>query len=409
MAPPRLVPHAKGSSALAWTGWAAAALAVLAMAWVMVRRLDLPVQAPAAPPQAASAPAPAAPQPGPVPAMPAAPTSQGPGAQPSLEDVVRRGTSAVVEVETPKGWGSAFFVSQDTLLTSLHVVAGASYVTLHHQGGETSTAYVGDTSRDFDLAVLKAQSPRAGQAFLPMGAAAGLQPGQEVVAIGSPLRLQNSVSRGIVSGLRRMGPVLVVQTDAALNPGNSGGPVLDRSGAVIGISTFVARGQGVGSGLSFAVAIEHGKALVEGRPAASAVAAANPALETPGLPAAASTESEQLQAQGVRAYEAKMAWIAQRAGALDDYWHRFMAAGGWQGQAQGGFEHPWYVLWEDRAMQGRAAPGFEQPYASIKDSAEAIRTAVLKAEEEARKADVLPGTRREMRQKYHLDFPGWGL
>jgi len=67
------------------------------------------------------------------------------------------------------------------------------------------------------------------------------------------------------------------------------------------------------------------------------------------------------------------------------------------------------VLWEDRAMQGRAAPGFEQPYASIKDSAEAIRTAVLKAEEEARKADVLPGTRREMRQKYHLDFPGWGL
>ncbi len=71
--------------------------------------------------------------------------------------------------------------------------------------------------------------------------------------------LQNTVTRGIVSAVRQVGPVTLVQTDAAVNPGNSGGPVLDREGMVIGIATMAVKA-GLGQGLSFAVAIDHATA-----------------------------------------------------------------------------------------------------------------------------------------------------
>ena len=89
------------------------------------------------------------------------------------------------------------------------------------------------------------------------------QAGQEIIVIGSALgTLQNSVSRGIVSGLRSSGGATLVQTDAATNPGNSGGPMLDRNGAVIGITTMGYKGA---EGLNFGVAIDHARDLLEGR------------------------------------------------------------------------------------------------------------------------------------------------
>ena len=91
---------------------------------------------------------------------------------------------------------------------------------LRHRGAESGDA-VGVAGRD------------------PDGQRALAKPGQEIIVIGSALgTLQNSVSRGIVSGLRNSGGATLVQTDAAANPGNSGGPMLDRSGAVIGITTM---------------------------------------------------------------------------------------------------------------------------------------------------------------------------
>ena len=96
-----------------------------------------------------------------------------------------------------------------------------------------------------------------------MASAQSLKPGQEIVVIGSALgTLQNSVSRGIVSGLRSAGGATLVQTDAAVNPGNSGGPMLDRSGAVVGITTM---GYKNAEGLNFGVAIDHARDLLEGR------------------------------------------------------------------------------------------------------------------------------------------------
>ena len=111
--------------------------------------------------------------------------------------------------------------------------------------------------------MLKVTTPSPSQPFLTMGTSSSLKPGQEVVVIGSALgTLQNSVSRGIVSGLRNSGGVTLVQSDAAANPGNSGGPMLDRNGRVVGILTAGMRGQ---EGLNFAVSIDHARDILEGR------------------------------------------------------------------------------------------------------------------------------------------------
>ena len=138
---------------------------------------------------------------------------------------------SIVLVETTSGRGSAFFVQHDTLITNVHVVQQDSYVTLRRMDGSSVNARVHTRAPAFDIAVLKVAQGSASQPYLAMGTAQSLKAGQEVVVIGSALgTLQNSVSRGIVSGLRNSGGVTLVQSDAAANPGNSGGPMLDRNG-----------------------------------------------------------------------------------------------------------------------------------------------------------------------------------
>jgi serine protease Do len=84
--------------------------------------------------------------------------------------------------------------------------------------------------------------------------------GQDVIAIGSPLGLEGTVTRGIVSGLRSLGKIPLVQIDAAINPGNSGGPLLDASGQVIGVNTLKLR-PSTAESLGFAIGVDHVKAL----------------------------------------------------------------------------------------------------------------------------------------------------
>lgn len=391
-----------------WLGWVVAGAAILALVAFRVRapRREAPAPGPQDAPLDLPAPGLAGAEAVPLPFRNSG--APAPAAIP-LSEVVARGNAAVVQVETERGSGSAFYVGPDTLLTSLHVVDGSSYVTLRGPGGGTVTAYLGGTARDFDLAVLKASGARPGQAFLPLGAAADLQAGQEVLALGSPLRMRNSVSRGIVSGLRRMGQALVVQTDAALNPGNSGGPLLDRSGNVVGINAFVARAPEAGAGLSFAVAIEHGRALLEGRDVAGAVTwpENQDGRDAPGLPGTSPlTPSEQQRSQGARVYEARLAYVAQYANSLDDAWEAFRAAG-YEGPLEGTGAHGWYQALDGQVQPSRIKVGFERTYASIRSRAEGIRKAMAKCEEEARQADVLPGTRRELQQRYRLDYAGW--
>ena len=155
------------------------------------------------------------------------------------------------------GSGSGVVITPDGyMLTSAHVVAGAvgPVTAALADGSETAAEVVGADPLS-DLAVLRAEAPHLPHATL--GDAGALQVGQLVVAIGNPLGFGGSVTAGVVSALGRAFPIRagrharivenVIQTDAALNPGNSGGALADGRGRVIGVNTAVA---GVGLGLA---------------------------------------------------------------------------------------------------------------------------------------------------------------
>ena len=161
------------------------------------------------------------------------------------------------------GAGSAVVLSSDgLLLTSAHVVASADRGTVVLTSGEEAPFVVVGTDRPSDLAVLRGEGP--GYVPATIGDADTLRVGQLVVAIGNPFGLAGSVSAGVVSALGRTlispsGPSSrlvgeVIQTDAALHPGNSGGALAVGSGEVVGINTAVI-GPGIGQGLGMAVAL----------------------------------------------------------------------------------------------------------------------------------------------------------
>jgi S1-C subfamily serine protease len=169
---------------------------------------------------------------------------------------------ASLRVRGSRGEGSGsgvVFTSDGFLLTSAHVVAsgGAAGYAAFNDGTESPFDIVGD-DRLSDLAVLRVRGPSPPPAEL--GDADKLRIGQLVVALGNPLGLSGSVTAGVVSGLGRSLPAWsgrtirliddVIQTDAALNPGNSGGALSDSSGRVVGVNTAVA-----GFGLGLAVPI----------------------------------------------------------------------------------------------------------------------------------------------------------
>lgn len=390
----------------AWTGWITASLALVAVGVLLLRRPQAKAALPL--PSAATPTVPALPANLPVPAV-VVTTPE------SIEDLVGRVSSGVVRIETPSGRGSGFFVATDTLLTNAHVTGHEYEVTVRLLDGTGLQARVGATSPELDVAILKLREARPGQAVLVLGSALTVRPGQEVLAIGSPYGvLQNSVSRGIISALRQVDNAMVLQTDAALNPGNSGGPLLDRSGAVIGINTFKSRG---GEGLNFAVAIDYAKALLENRPMSSVTL--KPPIDTGPQGRESSegamvgilnrkevTESERTRQEGTRLYEARLAALAKSAAKLDAYWVDFLRVA-YIGEIIGTFDRPWYAIWKPGAMPGNYAYGYAGEPAEIKRRADAIKALADAAEEEARKADVYPGDRRDLRRKYRLDWPGW--
>ena len=201
----------------------------------------------------------------------------------TTQDVIERSLPAVVTIfgltdgefpsegGSPRGpvsAGSGFFFSEDgLLLTNNHVVRDRESLRVILYNGEFRKAVIVGRDPYMDTAVLRVE----GGPFraLTLGDSKGLQPGDPVIAIGSPLRnFQGTVTQGIVSGLGRRFPnrvntadgelridlVGMIQIDAALNNGNSGGPLLDKYGAVIGMNT--GREQGA-DGIGFAIPIAH--------------------------------------------------------------------------------------------------------------------------------------------------------
>jgi Trypsin-like peptidase domain len=193
----------------------------------------------------------------------------------------------------------------------------------------------------------------------------------------------------------------MIQTDAAINPGNSGGPLLDRTGRVIGV---IKSGYNGRNGLSFAVAIEHARAVLEGKTATPSTAASTSQYRAIS-PAVASPVDQRRDDAG-KLFEQAIAQLARRADVLDARWRSFRK-NCYEGRIAGSFDREWYALWDQRAMQGAVAPGCGGYFGEFRQMADSIRDAVIAADEAARRADVYPGTRRDVLRHWRLDYAGW--
>jgi len=169
----------------------------------------------------------------------------------------RRRQAPQQEEEVSRGVGSGFIISADGyVLTNAHVIEGADevYVTLTDKRGEFKAKIIGaDKSTDVALVKIEGNFPR-----VTIGDSNRLRPGEWVIAIGSPFGLANTVTAGIVSAKARdTGDYLpLIQTDVAVNPGNSGGPLINLRGEVVGINSQIYSRSGGYMGISFAVPID---------------------------------------------------------------------------------------------------------------------------------------------------------
>ncbi|CAK6692284.1 trypsin-like peptidase domain-containing protein [Synechococcus sp. CCY9201] len=161
-------------------------------------------------------------------------------------------------IQQQQGQGSGFITRSDgVLLTNAHVVEGAAEVSVTLPDGRSFNGKVLGSDPLTDVAVVKVVASKLPVA--PLGDSAKVRPGEWAIAIGNPLGLDNTVTAGIISAIQRTNAVgegqrvPYIQTDAAVNPGNSGGPLINDRGQVIGINTAIR--QAPGAGLSFAIPI----------------------------------------------------------------------------------------------------------------------------------------------------------
>lgn len=357
-----------------------------------------------------AAPAPAAPAPPADPArtIPApGPTTTAAATPAALEDVIARALNSVVMVEAANSRGTGFFVAPDVVVTNEHVVGRETLVTIRLHDGATRPARVERTVADVDLAVLRVSGATASQ-VLSLGSADAARVGQEVIAIGSALGLQSTVTRGIVSAKRRAGAVAMLQTDAAINPGNSGGPLLDRSGVVIGVTTLKAGGQAEGVG--FAVAAEHVRALLDGR-APLAVAAASPSPPTPAagpgpspLPALGPTP-DRVRDANLAALEREMRTLAEQAAQVDSQWERFASV--CRPRSTGDGDRAWFALATSAPVLDGRDNNCSYWLRDLQRAATVFGEAMRSLGESTRRAGLLPGDLRGLRRQYRLDWIGF--
>ena len=168
---------------------------------------------------------------------------------------------------TERGQGSGFIVDKNgTIITNAHVVEGAQKVSVTLTDGRQLSARVRGTDEVTDLAVLKLENPPGNLPVATLGDSSQVQVGDWAIAVGNPLGLDNTVTLGIISNLRRSSSEVgipdkrlnFIQTDAAINPGNSGGPLLNANGEVIGINTAIRAGA---EGIGFAIPVDLAKTI----------------------------------------------------------------------------------------------------------------------------------------------------
>jgi putative serine protease PepD len=172
--------------------------------------------------------------------------------------------------QTQQAQGSGFvYDTEGRIVTNEHVVDGAQSVSVKLWNGKSYDATVVGTDPSTDLAVLDIDAPASVLSPLPLGDSDKVQVGNTVVAIGSPFGLEQTVTAGIVSALHRQmtSPNNFtignsIQTDAAINHGNSGGPLINSSGQVIGVNAQIASDSGGNEGVGFAIPSNTAKSIV---------------------------------------------------------------------------------------------------------------------------------------------------
>jgi S1-C subfamily serine protease len=190
----------------------------------------------------------------------------------SIEDIYRRAAPGVVQVtvsaadpfsgRSERG-GSGFVIdTAGHIVTNFHVIDGADEVAVNFSGDDDVRARVVGSDPSTDIAVLRIETPARALTALPLGNSDGVRVGDPVVAIGNPFGLERSASAGIVSALQRelespAGFTIdrVIQTDAPINQGNSGGPLLNARGHVIGVNSAIFSPSGGNVGIGFAIPI----------------------------------------------------------------------------------------------------------------------------------------------------------
>lgn len=222
------------------------------------------------------------------------------------------------EEEVPRGVGSGFIISADGyVMTNAHVVEGASevYVKLTDKR-EFKAKLIGSDKRS-DIAILKIEASKLPK--INIGDSDKIRAGEWVIAIGSPFELDNTVTAGIVSAKARdTGDLLpLIQTDVAVNPGNSGGPLINMRGEVIGINSQIYSRSGGYMGISFAIPIDEAMRVAEqlkaggrvtrGRIGVRLAEVSKEVAESLGLP----------KAQGVQIAQVEPGSPAEKAGLQD--------------------------------------------------------------------------------------------
>jgi len=191
----------------------------------------------------------------------------------SVNAIYRNNYQGVVEItvdtRSPSGLGSAqaegsgwVYDSKGDIVTNQHVVDGADSIKVTFWNGKTYDAHLVASDQTSDLAVVKVDAPASMIHPLQLGDSSALRVGDGVIAIGSPFQLQETVTSGIVSALHRsisspgQQPFTIsdsIQTDAAINKGNSGGPLLNTAGAVVGVNSQIRSESGDNAGIGFAI------------------------------------------------------------------------------------------------------------------------------------------------------------
>lgn len=187
---------------------------------------------------------------------------------PSVVQVAAKTTAAASITSEPDEagikTGTAFiWDTAGHVVTNNHVVEGTTTVAVRLSSGEISQADIVGLAPNYDLAVLRLIGARQLPPAISIGISSDLKVGQSAYAIGNPFGLDQSLTTGVISALKRRLPTSggreitnVIQTDAAINPGNSGGPLLDSAGRLIGVNTAIFSPSGSNAGIGFAIPVD---------------------------------------------------------------------------------------------------------------------------------------------------------